>query len=153
MRGGGGPLALAVGITIETLGPPIRVAGGGPQGPPGSAAEDGSLFWFRSRPARRSGWTAEEVVGATLKPSKDRKTLEGLTAMSIKGRGDGTAAFGEAVSAVFKSYMGRVQDTEVIFPPPRIYLEAVSVSPLGRQELLGYSLVDIPVTPGQYLPS
>ncbi|CDJ59309.1 seryl-tRNA synthetase, putative [Eimeria maxima] len=68
--------------------------------------------------------------------------------MCIKGNGDGTAAFSDAISAVFKSYMGRMPDLDILFPPPRIYLMAVSVSPLGRHSLLGYGYADIPMTAG-----
>ena len=44
LRTGAGPLVLAVGITIETVGPPSKGESGGPQGPPNNSLQQSPLF-------------------------------------------------------------------------------------------------------------
>ncbi|OEH73802.1 putative seryl-tRNA synthetase [Cyclospora cayetanensis] len=79
-------LFVSVGISIECVGSSEIFQ------------ESGVSQGFETEPTKVSlfHWVAEEVGGASLIFSSDRKSLEGRTAISIKGKGDGVAAFGEA---------------------------------------------------------
>ncbi|KAL8427346.1 hypothetical protein Efla_006906 [Eimeria flavescens] len=138
-RKGMAQFVLSVGLTIEWLGAPQIDSSPGPPQQQGGAA----LFH----------WAAEAAAGSPLLSSQDRKTLEGSTVMSLLGKGDGVAAFGETLQVAFRGRLGGVPPTEAPERPPRIYLQAVRVGPLGGEHLSGYAFADLPLTAGKQLAS
>ncbi|KAL8448893.1 hypothetical protein Emed_003463 [Eimeria media] len=170
-RRGRAPFALSVGITINCLGAPHpNDTEKHPEDPCGASLflpelYRHSTFWkfLRERfmpngaflrylvvAPDSADWVAEGVGGLPVVASNDRRTLEGFTVTSVKGKGDGVAAFGEAFQVVFKRRLGSTSPAKAPDKPPRLYIQAVRIGPLGWQHLIGYAYVDLPLIAGEY---